>query len=107
MLTVKLAMVLNTTEKLVRLSLALHARPGVCRILTAMIMEYLGTTTSAVTLTKSQEHGATPPVLTRDGNHVMSDSALIVIVRIHNYRSDHELFTTCLQYFRDLCMTLS
>merc|ERR1719206_150382 len=45
-----------------------------CSVLTA-----LEVTTIVAILMENQEYGATPPILTRDGNYAMSDNVLIVI----------------------------
>ena len=78
MLTVKLGTGLTTVEKLVKLSLGLRARHGMCRLLIIMSLEALEVTTIVAILMENQEYGATPPILTRDGNYAMSDNVLIV-----------------------------
>ena len=38
---------------------------------------------------ENQEHGATPPMLTRDGNYAMSDNVLIVIKVTLFFQDNH------------------
>ena len=44
-----------------------------------MVLKDLEVTTIVVILMENQEHGATPPMLTRDGNYAMSDNVPVVI----------------------------
>ena len=77
-LIVKLVTVLTIMEKQVKLSRVLLASLGMCNSRTNMVLEMLGTTTSVATLTENQEHGAIPPVVTRDGSFAILENALSV-----------------------------